>query len=297
VRELVARGAAVGRRAAVGRCAFEGGGADEYTGVTGAGGRRGALCGGCGAENITAGGGPAGVGLVGVGAALLNAAGAGGPLGRVVVGCAGLGCENGAAGAGPVGAVTGAAGCGAWLNVGAPLVPAGADSGVCVVGALLKATGAVGDGRVAGRGVPGRLPGREIGRAVLVGAPLLAVVAARWRAVVAVRAARLPAPMTPAAAPKVLNMTYACRSCPTSPRPWLCRPMGLRTNCFISTGSLISSHSIVRQTSTPSKPFALAGTPSRARPLGVRNTRIVASTITACASCRPRQANKARHQV
>jgi hypothetical protein len=82
------RAVVVRRRAAVGR-GFGVGGAEENTGVTGAGGRRGALCAGCGAENVAAGGGPAGVrfGAAGAaGAALLNATGAGRPPGRVAGG-------------------------------------------------------------------------------------------------------------------------------------------------------------------------------------------------------------------
>ncbi len=168
----VARETAVGRPAAVGRVI-----GDENTGVTGAGGRRGALCWVGGLEKFTAGAGPCGEALVAVVAVLLNVAGAGRLLGWVVGCCGRLGCENVGMGAGLVGAGTGVTGCDLLLNVCAPTVPAGADSGVCVVGLLLNATGPGRGGRDdAGRGVLGRPPAAETGRAELDAVPAPVVV-------------------------------------------------------------------------------------------------------------------------
>src|SRR5947199_4780972 len=125
----------------------------ENTGVTGAGGRFGAVCGRGAAENAAGGTGPVAgrLGVAGVGA-LLNAADAGRPAGAGEAAGAGW-WENRAGGnARPAAAVAGVAGAGALLNAGAPAVPAGEGSGVWAAGALLNAAGPTGAG--AGRGRP-----------------------------------------------------------------------------------------------------------------------------------------------
>lgn len=121
--------AAVGRVAGVAPRPGEAG-TDENTGVTGAGGRRGALCGVGAAENLTPGAGALSARLGVAGAASLNATRAAGPAGdgRGVSG--GDGWENCAVGTAPLGDGDGDAGDGALLNVGAPVVPAGDGSGV-----------------------------------------------------------------------------------------------------------------------------------------------------------------------
>ncbi|MEU8660999.1 hypothetical protein [Actinoplanes philippinensis] len=134
-------------------------GALENTGVTGAGGRRGAVCVSA-EENVAAGGGPVGDGLDGGVVLLLKAGFPAGVLGRAVLGPGVDGWENDAAGAGPDGAGPGVAGCAGLLNVGGPLAPAGAGSGVWAAGAWLNCTGAA----VPGRDLAGDGATRRVGR-------------------------------------------------------------------------------------------------------------------------------------
>jgi hypothetical protein len=196
------------------RAAVTGGGASEKTGVTGAGGRFGALC-GTGAEVNTG---------AAVGAELRCAAGLGELPGAGVGAVAGVAFgawlnTTGPAGPGTAGDTTGSAGLekpmlvlprgpgsglaadGRLLNSGPAVVPAGTARGVCVTGAWVKATGpATPRGRGAGRG---RRGGRGRFGAVRAAVVVRAAVAARLPT--AVRAAVLPpAASRPVAAPNVL---------------------------------------------------------------------------------------------
>src|SRR5256885_1009548 len=74
------------------------------------------------------------------------------------------------------------------------------------------------------------------------------------------RAGRLVPRLIPARVPRVLSMMTAWMICPTRPRPcW--RASGPRIRCFVQPGSLISSHSMVRQTRIAMSPSLVSGTP------------------------------------
>src|SRR6266511_1388182 len=279
----------------------------ENTGVSGAGGRFGAACGRGAAENVAGGTGPVAgrVGMADAGALLKAGADAERPAGADEAGRAAGWWENRAGGTPPAGAGTGVAGAGALLNTGAAVLPAGADSGAWAAGALLNAAGPTGAGAVRGRPEPGCRGGRggRGGRGPpvgLVGPPpgagdgplgdgpdrglrprVLAALAPR---------------LTPARVPRVLSMMTAWMICPIRPRPCR-RARGPRVRCFIQPGSLMSSHSMVRHTRIEISPSLVTVTPSTSGPAGVRNTRTVASRMTAWPSWMPRHATSARHQV
>lgn len=290
-------GVAGARCAAVGRGRGGVAGAAEKVGVTRPGGRFGAVCAFGAAENTAAGAlvnaGAEPVGVVPVvevgvvGGWLNGTALGGGDAGGA--GCALGAAENTAGCTPPAGAGRGVAGCPEWLNAGALEVPAGGPRGGCAAEAWLKTTApaGAGDGPVRGGGA-GRDGRTGPGRGVVPG-PCRAGVCVTLLTTFA-------PPRMPAAAPRVLIVRMVETICPSSPRP-LDRPSGPRMNGFIQLGSLIRTHIIARQIRIPRYPSPLVGIPRIAGPVGVRNTRTVANTTSAWATCMPTHAPNARHQV